>query len=439
MKKRIWRIVGLVVAFLLVLGVGGAAGGGIVYALTRTRGAASLIGADQPNTEPGILIASVVQEGPADEAALVRGDILLEVDGEPVDSVGELLESLLERAPGDEVRLTILHGDSKRIHKATLGDSDGKAYLGIIPCGRSAEIAGTMLRRRLPESGALIIDVVTDSPADVAGLQEGDMIVAVDGTELDLETDLADAISEYDPGESVSLEVKSPDEETRDVTVELGEDSDNGGVAYLGVRYRRSPAFHMRGLPFEGGRSRRWRLDAFPFGEPHLGGDLLQRLPEGGFDLKGAIIHRVTNGSPADEAGLRRGDVVTAIEDSPVEGPEDLGKTIGQHDPGDRITLTVSHPTDPNEERVLEVTLGEHPEKEGVAYLGVTLGGFVRVHVSGADGHSQELKLDLDLDFKVPFEPLPFQSDILPHHFEFHFPPESLDGDQVGCCSATSI
>lgn len=439
MKKRIWRIVGLVVAFLLVLGVGGAAGGGIVYALTRTRGAASLIGASEPNTEPGVLIASVAQDGPADEAALGRGDILLELDGEPVDSVGELMEYLLERAPGDEVRLTVLHGDSRRTHTATLGDSDGKAYLGIIPCGRSAEIPGAVLRRGLPGSGALIIDVVTDSPADVAGLQEGDTIVAVADTRLDLETDLADAISEHDPGERVSLEVNSPDEETRDVTVELGEDSDNGGVAYLGVRYRRSPALHMRGLPFQGGRFGRWHLDGLPFGEPHLEGGLLRRLPEGGFDLKGAVIHRVTDGSPADEAGLRRGDIVTAIEGSPVEAPEDLGEAIDQHDPGDRITLTVSHPMDTDEERELDVTLGEHPEKEGVAYLGVTLGGFVRVQVSGDDGHSEEMELDLDLDFDLPFEHLPFQSDTLPHHFEFHFPPGSVDGDRVGCCSATGI
>jgi serine protease Do len=63
-----------------------------------------------------------------------------------------------------------------------------------------------------------------------------------------------------------------------------------------------------------------------------------------GLDLpmdEGALIGNVTPGSPADQAGLARGDVVTGFEGEPVESPRDLAWKTSQSDPGARVQLTL--------------------------------------------------------------------------------------------------
>lgn len=55
----------------------------------------------------------------------------------------------------------------------------------------------------------------------------------------------------------------------------------------------------------------------------------------------GAVVAEVRPGSPADEAGLQQGDIVVAIDDTPVRTMADLAGHIQQRRPGDRVTLTV--------------------------------------------------------------------------------------------------
>jgi S1-C subfamily serine protease len=63
------------------------------------------------------------------------------------------------------------------------------------------------LMNEVPE-GAYIVEVVSGSPADKAGIREGDIIIKVDGKALkDLEGELAKAISQKKVGETLELEV----------------------------------------------------------------------------------------------------------------------------------------------------------------------------------------------------------------------------------------
>jgi S1-C subfamily serine protease len=429
MSKRIWKIVGWIAILTLVLGVGAAAGGGIVYAMRRTNGPVICLPRDEAlsdELEAGIVIASVAEDGPAAQAGVARGDILLQIDDEAVDDFGELAGVLEGYEPGDEVQLRVLHGDDERTLTATLGDRDGTAYLGITPC-TGLPGPGRMVTIRGEAPGALIVHVEPDSPADSAGLQAGDVIVAVDDQDLDTENTLADVIASHEPGDTVTLEVKEPGEESRDVTVELGEHPEEEGVAYLGVKYRSAPPFFgLEGdvLPFE----RRW-LHVQPFSHALPGVEAKQ----------GVIVRSVTEDSPAAAAGLQRGDLITAIEGEPIQGPQDLVDAIGEHKPGDQVTLTVLQSGE-EEEREVEVTLAEHPEEEGKAYLGVQIGGFV--HVSKiergerSDGREPR-QFFYDFDWEAPLDDLPFDPDAMPHHFEFHFPPGLFEGDEVDCCGGT--
>ena len=86
--------------------------------------------------EEGVVVQSVVEDGPADKAGLeagttsatvegeevrLGGDIITEVDGEKVASMEELIEVIQGSKPGDELTLTIVRGDREKTADVTLG------------------------------------------------------------------------------------------------------------------------------------------------------------------------------------------------------------------------------------------------------------------------------------------------------------------------------
>jgi serine protease Do len=79
------------------------------------------------------------------------------------------------------------------------------------------------------------------------------------------------------------------------------------------------------------------------------------------FDLpvdSGAIVSDVEPGSGADEAGVRRGDIIVALGDTPIENTGDLLGDLRDYQPGDTVGLTIVREGD---EQTLDVTLGERP------------------------------------------------------------------------------
>jgi putative serine protease PepD len=71
-----------------------------------------------------------------------------------------------------------------------------------------------------------------------------------------------------------------------------------------------------------------------------------------------AQLEEVVDGAPADRAGLRAGDQVTAVDGDQIESGDELRDKIDEKRPGDKLTLTITRSGD---ERTVEVTLGERP------------------------------------------------------------------------------
>ncbi len=72
------------------------------------------------------------------------------------------------------------------------GTNTGKPLLGVVTCNSCQE-------------GATIEEVIPCSPADKAGLYEGDVIIKINGHEINNKSDLAEAIAGYKPGDDVTV------------------------------------------------------------------------------------------------------------------------------------------------------------------------------------------------------------------------------------------
>ncbi|MYH61247.1 MAG: PDZ domain-containing protein, partial [Caldilineaceae bacterium SB0675_bin_29] len=84
-KRKLWVVISLVLLASLVLG--------------GTASASSV--SERIKPQPGVLIVAVGEETPASEAGLARGDILLAIDGDMVNTAAELQHVILMRDPGD--------------------------------------------------------------------------------------------------------------------------------------------------------------------------------------------------------------------------------------------------------------------------------------------------------------------------------------------------
>ena len=109
------------------------------------------------------------------------------------------------------------------------------------------------------------------------------------------------------------------------------------------------------------------------------------QLPE----PKGALVASVENGSPAAQAGLQPGDVVTAVDGNAVASPRDLARAIGDAQPGSTVALAVQRD---GGARQLRVTLAELREKNPApaAEEGDTGGGAIGIALAPLDGAARE-------------------------------------------------
>jgi S1-C subfamily serine protease len=169
------------------------------------------------------------------------------------------------------------------------------------------------------EGGVEITAVVEGSPAAEAGLEVGDIVTAVDGEAVDAQS-FPRSIMSKSVGDEVVLTITRDDEE-QEITLTLGEAQDSAEAPFI--------------PPMVGER-------------PFLG----VRVDE----QDGAVtIAEVVPDSPAAEAGLEVGDVVTELNGETVESAQAFVQAIQELEPEAEITLTVQRGEETQE---ITATLG---------------------------------------------------------------------------------
>jgi membrane-associated protease RseP (regulator of RpoE activity) len=214
--------------------------------------------------ERGALIERVSEGGPAEAAGLENDDVIIGWNGSPVESAAQLQRLVRETPAGREVTLELFREGRRQERTVTIGERESLArtwsfrtpdleQLGKLE-GRMRR-GGEQWQLRMPElqrgmfafmgggrlgvgiqsvgdqlgeyfglgdrTGVLVTSVNEDSPAEKAGLKAGDIILSVNGEDIDGTGDLARKVREADEGPTTIGLLR--DKRERTITVELPE------------------------------------------------------------------------------------------------------------------------------------------------------------------------------------------------------------------------
>lgn len=206
-----------------------------------------------------------------------------------------------------------------------------KAWLGIYMQDINRDIAEALSID--VDKGVLVNDVIDDSPAQKAGLEDGDVIVRIGDNVVDNISDLSKAVKSMKPGDNTELVVYR-DGNKMDLNVVMGAAEDRGDRAFA--------------LNESKDRALKLYQDALNMSlKPHgFLGVTLESLGEQlaeYFQVKeGVLITDVEEDSPAEKAGLKAGDVILSINDKEMTSPSDVSTIVRKQKEGDKLDLLIS-------------------------------------------------------------------------------------------------
>ena len=197
----------------------------------------------------------------------------------------------------------------------------GKVTRGWL--GVSIQPLGPDLRQALglgDTEGALIADVIPKSPAEDGGLKRGDVVVGMDGKPVTEPGQLSRTIATMSPGSTTNLQIvrdgkdktltikvgKQPDDLGRGKELAQGGDEDDGGGA---------ASAGSLGL----------QLDNL--------NDAARRQLGYGREVVGALVTAVADGSAAEEAGMRPGDVILQVDRHDVDSARAAAAALSKASP----------------------------------------------------------------------------------------------------------
>jgi serine protease Do len=180
---------------------------------------AESFGLDRPR---GALVSSVENDGPAAKAGLLAGDVILGVNGRPIERYGELSGTIAAMKPGADATLQVWRGGRQQafpVKVAELKEQQQQAKAtGQGGKGRAAElpsVLGLSVRPLEPQEkeqadtkGSLVVEEAS-GPAASAGVQPGDIIIGVNGKSVKTVKELQDTTKAA--GKNVALLIQRDD------------------------------------------------------------------------------------------------------------------------------------------------------------------------------------------------------------------------------------
>jgi C-terminal processing protease CtpA/Prc len=255
--------------------------------------------------------------------------------------------------------------------------SSDRPWLGV-----STQEITTDLREGLDYrgSGVLVNSVVSDSPADRAGLEQGDVLVSFNSRTIDTPSELVEVVRAARVGQSVSLVVMR-EGQRRSLTARLAIRPE-GDAELFDVPTPRAPRApsaprspRSPNAP-KAPRAHTFEWDGEGFEMPELRGLMnLQGLGRGRLGVqiqdlnagmaealgvtggKGVLVTDVVEDTPAAKVGFKAGDVITEVGGKTVDNVSDLSRELREHE--GRVSITLMRR---GARRTVEPELGDKPQ-----------------------------------------------------------------------------
>jgi serine protease Do len=194
-----------------------------------------------------------------------------------------------------------------------------RGYLGVLIQDITPELSDYFKMETV--RGALISEVIPDSPAEEAGMRDGDVVLSVNGLDVLNKDSFRSRIAQTPPGEKVALKILRSGKESTlyPVLAELNEDSPVDGFGSPTKRQSQGldREFHQDSA-----------LQGLELSE--ISNDLRQKFGIPG-DVSGVVILRVDNSSPLARTRLSAGDVVLSVNQINVKSLRDINNALNTH------------------------------------------------------------------------------------------------------------
>jgi len=177
------------------------------------RDLAESFGLDRPR---GALVAQVGAGSPAEASGIQSGDIILEFNGQPINTSSDLPHVVGLVAPGSEVTAIVRREGRNKSLAVVVGglDADQQPSVSRFMAGGSQDsILGMVVESADDEmmaelglnGGVLVLEVVPDSPAAAGGIQGGDVVTRLGSSAIQSMEDFERAVERLQPGQSVAV------------------------------------------------------------------------------------------------------------------------------------------------------------------------------------------------------------------------------------------
>ena len=190
-----------------------------------------------------------------------------------------------------------------------------RGWLGVYIQDVSDEIAQAFDLE--DNKGALVSEVVHDSPAEEAGLQAGDVIIEVEGREIEDATELRSTIASAGPDSKVKMKILR-EGKTEYKSLKLGELPEEEPMAHAETDIQELLGFAVSDLNRQ--LAEKYNLDRW---------------------ADGIVVTEIDPYSRAGRAGLREGDLITRVNRSRVSNKDEFESRLSGVEQGDNVLLNV--------------------------------------------------------------------------------------------------
>jgi len=166
--------------------------------------------------ERGVLVADVTPGGPAEKAGIKRGDVIVSFDGKEIKEMNELPLLVASTPVNKTVIVEVIRKGKKEAFRVTIGRlEEGKEEADVVEekteLGMRVEEMTPDVARGfgLSEKGGLVVvQVENNTPADEAGIRQGDIIVEIDQQVVQSLDEYSRKISKYKKGDTILFLIK---------------------------------------------------------------------------------------------------------------------------------------------------------------------------------------------------------------------------------------